>query len=170
MNQTWHNSKHSRHSKVGNTYMAQTTPTHASGFHLVTVAMTGHVEDKGSTTVAHSILKRCCLNAITESRGGNMGLYRYDQMGLLAWWSSSRVLPFSWILGNILGGSTYHERHHRTQSSHGNMQQYDACYDMAIWGVLPNAMWNRLVWVHLNQRFKWKLMFLSIISVLACFT
>ena len=27
--------------------MAQTTPTHASGFHLFTVAMIGHAEDKG---------------------------------------------------------------------------------------------------------------------------
>ena len=26
--------------------MAQSTPTHASGFHLFTVAMTGHAEDK----------------------------------------------------------------------------------------------------------------------------
>ena len=25
--------------------MAQSTPTHASGFHLVTVAMTGHAEE-----------------------------------------------------------------------------------------------------------------------------
>ena len=41
--------------------MAQTTPTHASGFHLVTVAMTGHAEDKGSTTVAQSRLKRIVL-------------------------------------------------------------------------------------------------------------
>ena len=61
--------------------MAQSTPTHASGFHLITVAMTGHAEDKGSTTVAHSNLKRCCLNAVNESRGENMGLYRYDQWG-----------------------------------------------------------------------------------------
>ena len=30
--------------------MAQTTPTHASGFHLFTVAMTGHAEERGSTT------------------------------------------------------------------------------------------------------------------------
>ena len=48
--------------------MAQSTPTHASGFHLVTVAMTGHAEDKGSTTVAHSSLKCCCLNVVNESR------------------------------------------------------------------------------------------------------
>ena len=60
--------------------MAQSTPTHASGFHLVTVAMTGHVDEKGSTTAAHSSLKHCCLNAVKESRSENMGLYRYDQM------------------------------------------------------------------------------------------
>ena len=41
--------------------MAQSTPTHASGFHLVTVAMTGHAEDKGSTTVAHISLNRVVL-------------------------------------------------------------------------------------------------------------
>ena len=41
--------------------MAQSTPTHANGFHLVTVAMTGHAEEMGSTTVAHSSLKRVVL-------------------------------------------------------------------------------------------------------------
>ena len=41
--------------------MAQTTPTHASGFHLITVAMTGHAEEMGSTTVAHSCLIRVVL-------------------------------------------------------------------------------------------------------------
>ena len=60
--------------------MAQSTPTHASGFHLVTVAMTGHAEDKGSTTVAHSSLKCVVLNAVKESRSENIGLYRYDQV------------------------------------------------------------------------------------------
>ena len=59
--------------------MAQSTPTHASGFHLVTVAMTCHAKGKGSTTAAHSSLKRCCLNAVNESMCENMGLYRYDQ-------------------------------------------------------------------------------------------
>ena len=60
--------------------MAQSTPTHASGFHLVTVAMTGHAEEMGSTTVAHSSCESRCLNAVKESRSENMGLYRYDQM------------------------------------------------------------------------------------------
>ena len=32
--------------------MAQTTPTHASGFHLFTVAMTGHAKESGSATAA----------------------------------------------------------------------------------------------------------------------
>ena len=63
--------------------MAQSTPTHASGFHLITVAMTGHAEDKGSTTTAPRSSKRCCLNAVNESRSKNMGLYRYDQSGSL---------------------------------------------------------------------------------------
>ena len=41
--------------------MAQLTPTHACGFHLINVAMTGHAEDKGSTTVAHNSLNRVVL-------------------------------------------------------------------------------------------------------------
>ena len=41
--------------------MAQSTPTHASGFHLVTVAMIGHGEEMGSTTVAHNSLKHVVL-------------------------------------------------------------------------------------------------------------
>ena len=41
--------------------MAQSTPTHASGFHLVTVAMPGHAEEVGSTTATHSSLKRVVL-------------------------------------------------------------------------------------------------------------
>ena len=35
--------------------MAQTTPTHASGFQLFTVAMTGHAEEKGSATAAKAV-------------------------------------------------------------------------------------------------------------------
>ena len=66
--------------------MAQSTPTHASGINLVTVAMTVHAEDKGSTTTAHSSLKRCCLNAVNESRSESVGLYRNEQGGLLAWY------------------------------------------------------------------------------------
>ena len=41
--------------------MAQSTPTHASGFHLVTVAMTGHAEEVGSTTATHNSLNRVVL-------------------------------------------------------------------------------------------------------------
>ena len=75
--------------------MAQSIPTYASGFHLVTVAMIGHAEEMGSTTVAHSSFETCCLNAVKESRSENMGLYRYDQMvgclpdGSVHWYCSS---------------------------------------------------------------------------------
>ena len=46
---------------VGTQQWLQSTPTHASGFHLVTVAMTGHAEEMGSTTVAHSSLNHFVL-------------------------------------------------------------------------------------------------------------
>ena len=46
---------------VGTQQWLQSTPTHASGFHLVTVAMAGHAEEMGSTTVAHSSLKHVVL-------------------------------------------------------------------------------------------------------------
>ena len=35
--------------------MAQTTPTHASGFHLFTMAMTGHAEERRSTTATRTV-------------------------------------------------------------------------------------------------------------------
>ena len=47
---------------------AQTTPTHASGFHLFTVAMTGHAEDKGFNYRSMKQLHRCCPNAVKQSR------------------------------------------------------------------------------------------------------
>ena len=78
-----------------------------------------------------------------------MGLYRNDQW-LLAWWSGSGILPFSWILVNILGGRTYHEEHIGTQSTHDDMRQYDGCYDMAIWmclGLMQIIIErNELIW------------------------
>ena len=75
--------------------MAQSTPTHASGFHLVTVAMTGHAEEMGSTTIAHSSLKHVVLNPLKENKSENMGLYRHDQLvgclpcGSVDWYCSS---------------------------------------------------------------------------------
>ena len=79
-----------------------------------------------------------------------MGLYRNDQW-LLAWWSGSGILPFSWILVNILEGRTYREEHIGAQSTHDDMQQYDACNDMAIWmclGLMQVIIErNELIWI-----------------------
>ena len=58
---------------------AQTTPTHASGFHLFTVAMTGHAEDKGVQLPQQ--VTDCCPNAVKESRSEKVGLYRNEQGG-----------------------------------------------------------------------------------------
>ena len=60
---------------------AQTTPTHASGLHLFTVAMTGHAEDKGFNYRSMKQLNRCCPNAVKESRSERVGLYRNEQGG-----------------------------------------------------------------------------------------
>ena len=60
--------------------MAQSTPTHASGFHLVTVALTGHAKESGFNYRNTQQFESRCLNAVNESRSENMGLYRYDQM------------------------------------------------------------------------------------------
>ena len=108
--------------------MAQSTPTHASGFHLVTVAMTGHAKDKGSTTIAHSSLKRCCLNAVNESRSENMGLYPYDQWGCLPSTSednieSSSVSMITSSVSRLSRGDKY--RQQRKKHNQCNAQ-YDA--------------------------------------------
>ena len=60
---------------------AQTTPTHASGFHLFTVAMTGHAEEKGFSYPSMQQLNRFCPNAVKESRSERVGLYRNEQGG-----------------------------------------------------------------------------------------
>ena len=59
--------------------MAQSTPTHASGFHLVTVAMTGHAKESGFNYRNTQQFESRCLNAVNESRSEKMGLYRNDQ-------------------------------------------------------------------------------------------
>ena len=65
---------------------AQTTPTHASGFHLFTVAMTGHAEDKGFNYRSMKQLHRCCPNAVKESRSEREWVcIGMDKGVLLAW-------------------------------------------------------------------------------------
>ena len=70
---------------------AQTTPTHGSGFHLFTVAMTGHAEEKGFN---YRNMYRCCPNAVKESRSKRVGLYRNEQGGFacLTEWSRGTTL------------------------------------------------------------------------------
>ena len=61
--------------------MAQSTPTHASGFHLVTVAMTGHAEKNGFNYRITQQFESRCLNVVKESRSERVGLYRNEQAG-----------------------------------------------------------------------------------------
>ena len=60
---------------------AQTTPTHASGFHLFTMAMIGYAEEKGFNYRNMYRMNRCCPNAINKSRSERVGLYRNEKGG-----------------------------------------------------------------------------------------
>ena len=101
--------------------------THASGFHLVTVAMTGHAEEMGSTTVAHSNLKCVVLNAVKKEQKREHGLVSIRSNGwLLALQVRRLLLP-------LFGYSRYSSRAEPAaestdiQSTPNNVQQYDAC-------------------------------------------
>ena len=61
--------------------MAQSTPTHASGFQLFTMAMTGHAEERVQLPQHKVAVNCCCPNAMTESRSERVGLYRNEQGG-----------------------------------------------------------------------------------------
>ena len=63
---------------------AQATPTHASGFQLFTVAMTGHAEEWVQLPQHKVAIESCCPNAINESRSERVRLYQNEQGGLLA--------------------------------------------------------------------------------------
>ena len=60
---------------------AQTTPIHASGFQLFTVAMTGHAEEWVQLPQHKIAVEPFCPNAINESRSERVGLYRDAQRG-----------------------------------------------------------------------------------------
>ena len=62
---------------------AQTTPTHASGFHLFTVAMAAHAKEKGVQLPQQVKMNRCCPNAVKESKSERVGLY-WNEQGVFA--------------------------------------------------------------------------------------
>src|SRR5215216_5533813 len=106
---------------VGNTIMAQTTPTHTSGFQLFTVAMTGHAKEWGSTTAAHSSLKRCCLKCSKREQEREDGMVSIWSNGwLLAWRIRSLILFFVRVLTVFFRGRTY-RREHRQHNQYQTM-------------------------------------------------
>ena len=78
---TLSSSRHDKQAWMSRHNRAQTTPTHASGFHLFTVAMTGHAKDKGFSYRSKYQICRCCPNAVKESRSERVGFYRNEQGG-----------------------------------------------------------------------------------------
>ena len=106
--------------------------------------------DRGSTTAACNSWFVVVLMQQKRAGAREWDCIRMNKGFLLAWWSGSRILPFSRIFVGNLGGRTYHERHIRKRSTHDDMQQYDACYDMAIWmcfGLMQaRTDWNESIW------------------------
>ena len=108
---------------------AQTTPTHASGFHLFTVAMTGHAKDKGVQLPQQVTKCRCCPNAVKESRSERVGFYRNEQGGFCLPGTSedniesSSVSTITSSVSRLSRGDKY--RQHRREHNQCNAQ-YDA--------------------------------------------
>ena len=78
---TLSSSRHDKQAWMSRHNGAQTTPTHASGFHLFTVAMTGHAKDKGVQLPQQVTNMSFCPNAVKESRSERVGSYRNEQGG-----------------------------------------------------------------------------------------
>ena len=89
--------------------MAQSTPTHASGFQLFTVAMTGHAEEWVQLPQHKVAIDRCCPNAITKSRSE-----RVDCVGM----NKGVCLP-----GRSTGGHCSSDRYSRTLSGAGPIEE-----------------------------------------------
>ena len=140
---------------------AQTTPTHASGFHLFTVAMTGHAKDKGvqlpQQVTVESLLYWCSKREqeresriVSEwTRGFCLPGTSEDNI------ESSSVSTITSSVSRLSRGDKYrqHRREHNQCNAH-----YDAC----SWHGNMNVFWanatsNGLNEVGLNTRFKFKL-------------
>ena len=136
---------------------AKTTPTHASGFHLFTVAMTGHAEDKGVQLPQQVTLNRSCPNAVKESRSERVGFYRNEQGGFACLALLKIVYLFIGVIDLIVGTtSTKREQHRQTEKEHNQCNATICCMNVT-WQyavVCANATKTRLNEVGLNQRVK----------------
>ena len=148
------NSRHDKQAWMSRHIRAQTTPTHASRFHLFTVAMTGHAEDRGFNY--RSKLQR---NRVVLMQQKRAGAREWDHVGM----NKGVCLP-----GRSTGGTApligtlehFPEQDLSRRNGVGNQTQAYAtlwCMNMAwvcdvVW---VNAASIYLVEVHLNQGFKY---------------
>ena len=156
---TLSNSGHNKQAWMSRHIRAQTTPTHASGFHLFTMAMTSHVEERGSTTATCNSWIGVVLMSERE----------YEQeSGIVSEWTRGFCLP-----GTSEDSIVLHWCHwsHRWNASieRGQLpatEKETQSMQCTIWCMLwhgnKNVFWanatsSRLNWVGLNPRFKFKL-------------
>ena len=139
---------------------AQTTPTHASGFHLFTVAMTGHAKDKGFNYRSKYQISRCCPNAVKESRSERVGLYRNEQGGFCLPGTSEDNIALHRCHRTHRRNLVYWEG--TTPANREETRSMQCTIWCMLWHGNMNVFWanatsNRLNEVGLNIKFKFKL-------------
>ena len=154
------NSRHDKQAWMSRHIRDETTPTHASGFHLFTVAMTGHAKDKGVQLPQQVTEESCCPNAVKESRSGRVGMYRNAQGGFACLTLLKIVQLF---IGVIESSSkprlSRGENYRQTKRNTINAMQQLWCMIMSWQYAVDwaNATSSKLNEVGLNPRFKFKL-------------
>ena len=139
---------------------AQTTPTHASEFHLYTVAMTSHAKDKGVQLPQQVTDESLLSYAVKESRSERVGLYRNEQGGfaclaLLKITLSLHQCQRSHHRYNVYRGGTNTGKHRgNTINAMHNMMHAMTWQYAVIWA---NASSYDLNEVGLNTWFKFQL-------------
>ena len=156
---TLSSSRHDKQARISRHNRAQTTPTHASGFHLFTVAMTAHAKERGSTAAASN--RWIVVVLMQYKRAGARG---WDFIGmnkevLLAWhfwrwYRSSSVSSNSSSEPRLSRGDKYRQTRKSTINAMHNMMHDHV---MVKWVCWANATTTRWVWAILNQRFNPKL-------------
>ena len=129
-------SRHDKQARMSRHNRAQTTPTHASGFHLFTVEWQVMQRIKGFSYRSKYQICRCCPNAVKESRSERVGFYRNEQGGFCLPGTSEDNIESSSVstITSSVQRLPRGEQHRQTQKKHNQCKaQYDACYDMAIW-------------------------------------
>ena len=133
---------------------AQATPTHASGFQLFTVAMTGHAEEWVQLLQQKVAVWIVVVLMQYKEQEQESGIYRNAQGGCFPDRTTKGYGSSDRYSGTPSGVEPIKKKRWR-RSTHKQMQQNDAWtwhVQMLVFGLMQDA--TKLVEAHLNPRFK----------------